>query len=124
MPARGTVRDDRPPAVEGGAMPTYIMLTTLTPEGAQTVHSSPDRLSAVNEEVEGFGCTVVAQYAVLGAYDFVTIVEAPDNETIAHLSVDLGSRGTDRFQTLPAIPVESLVAKLKGPEQLGRGSRA
>jgi uncharacterized protein with GYD domain len=101
-------------------MPTYIMLTTLTSEGAHTVHANPDRLNAVNEEVASFGCTVVAQYAVLGAYDFVTIVEAPDNETIAHLSVDLGSRGTAKIQTLPAIAVESLVEKLKGPDQLGR----
>jgi uncharacterized protein with GYD domain len=101
-------------------MPTYIMLTTLTSEGAHTVHANPDRLNAVNDEVASFGCTVVAQYAVLGAYDFVTVVEAPDNETIAHLSVDLGSRGTAKIQTLPAISVESLVEKLKGPDQLGR----
>ncbi|HKA04181.1 MAG TPA: GYD domain-containing protein [Acidimicrobiales bacterium] len=101
-------------------MPTYIMLTTLTSEGAHTVHANPDRLTAVNDEVATFGCKVVAQYAVLGPYDFVTIVEAPDNETIAHLSVDLGSRGTAKIQTLPAIPVESLMGKLKGPTQLGR----
>jgi uncharacterized protein with GYD domain len=101
-------------------MPTYVMLTTLTSEGARTVHSSPDRLSAVNEEIQRFGCKVVAQYALLGAFDFVTILDAPDNETIAHLSVDLGSRGTAKFHTMPAIPLESLVTKLKGPEQLGR----
>ena len=101
-------------------MPTYVMLTTLTTEGAHTVHANPDRLNAVNDEVASFGCRVVAQYAVLGAYDFVTIIEAPDNETIAHLSVDLGSRGTAKFETLPAIPVELLVDKLKGPDQLGR----
>lgn len=101
-------------------MPTYIMLTTLTSEGAHTVHANPDRLTAVNEEVATFGCKVLAQYAVLGAFDFVTIIEAPDNETIAHLSVDLGSRGTAKIQTLPAIPVEALTAKLKGAEQLGR----
>ena len=70
-------------------MPTYIMLTTLTAQGAHTVHANPDRLAAVNDEVATFGCKVVAQYAVLGAFDFVTIIEAPDNETIAHLSVDL-----------------------------------
>jgi uncharacterized protein with GYD domain len=101
-------------------MPTYIMLTTLTAEGAHTVHANPDRLKAVNEEISSFGCTVVAQYAVLGAFDFVTIVEGPDNETIAHLSVDLGSRGTAKIQTLPAISLESLIEKLKGPAQLGR----
>ncbi|MGH9135229.1 MAG: GYD domain-containing protein [Ilumatobacteraceae bacterium] len=101
-------------------MGTYIMLTTLTAEGAHTVHSNPDRLTAVSQEVEQFGCKVVAQYAVLGQYDFVTVVEAPDAETIAHLSVDLGSRGTTKIQTLPAIPIEALTQKLKGPQQLGR----
>lgn len=101
-------------------MPTYIMLTTLTTEGAHTLHANPDRLTAVTDEVASFGCKVIAQYAVLGPYDFVTIVDAPDNETIAHLSVDLGSRGTAKIQTLPAIALEALTAKLKGPEQLGR----
>jgi uncharacterized protein with GYD domain len=75
----------------------------------------------VNREIGEFGCSVVSQYAVLGPYDFVTIVEAPDNETIAHLSVDLASRGTVKIMTLPAIPIESLREKLKGPEQMGRG---
>ena len=64
----------------------------------------------------------MAQYAVLGPYDFVTILEAPDNETVAHLSVDLASRGTVRIQTLPAVPLESFINKLKSHEQLGRGS--
>jgi uncharacterized protein with GYD domain len=62
----------------------------------------------------------VAQYAVLGAYDFVTVIEAPDNETAAHLSVDLGSRGTVNITTLPAIPTDQLRTKLKGPKQMGR----
>jgi len=101
-------------------MPTYIMLTTLTSEGAHTVHANPDRLGAVNEEVAKFGCRVLSQYAVLGEYDFVTIVEAPDNETVAHLSVDLGSRGTAKIKTMPVIPIDALVQKLKGPDQLGR----
>ena len=101
-------------------MPTYIMLTTLTSEGAHTVHANPDRLTALADEVTKFGCKVVAEYAVLGQYDFVTIVEAPDNETVAHLSVDLGSRGTVRTQTLPAISLDELMTKLKGPDQLGR----
>jgi uncharacterized protein with GYD domain len=101
-------------------MPTYIMLTTLTAEGAHTVHANPDRLTALADEVANFGCKVVAEYAVLGQYDFVTVVEAPDNETVAHLSVDLGSRGTARMQTLPAISIDTLMTKLKGPDQLGR----
>ena len=72
-------------------MPTYILLSTLTPEGRQTLHKNPDRLEQVNKEIADFGCKVVAQYAVLGSYDFVSIVEAPDNETAAHLSIILSS---------------------------------
>ncbi len=101
-------------------MPTYVMLTTLTPEGSQTLHKRPERLQEVNREIEEFGCKVVAQYAVLGQYDFVSIVEAPDNETIAHLSVDLASRGTVKIQTLPASPLPDLINKLKGKSQIGK----
>jgi len=101
-------------------MPTYILLSTLTQEGSQTMHKDPDRLEQVNKEIADFGCRVVAQYAVLGQCDFITIVEAADNETVAHLSVDLGSRGTVNIVTLPAISVEELRAKLKGPKQMGK----
>lgn len=73
-------------------MSTYILLSTLTPEGSQTLHKNPDRLEEVNKEIADFGCKVVGQYATIGPYDFVSIIEAPDNETIAHLSVDLSSR--------------------------------
>jgi len=101
-------------------MPTYILLSTLTPEGRQTLHRNPDRLEEVNKEIADFGCKVIAQYAVLGSYDFVSIIEADDNETIAHLSVDLGSRGTVHITTLPAIPTAQFRDKLKGPRQMGR----
>ena len=89
-------------------MPTYILLSTLTPEGRQTLHKNPDRLEEVNKEIAALGCTVVGQYAVLGFYDFVSIVEAPDNETAAHLSIDLGSRGSVSITTLPAISTAQL----------------
>jgi uncharacterized protein with GYD domain len=105
-------------------MPTYILLSTLTLEGRRTLHSDPDRMEQVNQEITDFGCRVVAQYAVLGSYYFVTIVEAADNETVAHLSVDLGSRGTVNVMTLPAISTSELRAKLKGPKQMGRSARA
>jgi uncharacterized protein with GYD domain len=101
-------------------MPTYILLSSLTPEGRQTLHGNPDRMEEVNKEIADFGCKVIAQYAVLGQYDFVTIVEAPDNETIAHLSVDLGSRGTVGITSLPAMTTSQLRDKLKGPKQIGR----
>jgi uncharacterized protein with GYD domain len=101
-------------------MPTYVLLSTLTPEGRQTLHRNPDRLEEVNKEIADFGCKVVAQYATLGPYDFVSVIEAPDNETAAHLSVDLGSRGTVNIITLPAIPTAQFRDKLKGPKQMGR----
>ena len=100
-------------------MPRYILLSTLTPEGRQTMHKNPDRLEEVNKEVDAFGCKIIAQYAVLGGFDFVSIVEAPDNETVAHMSVDLGSRGTISITTLPAIPTAEFIAKLRGPKQMG-----
>ncbi len=99
-------------------MPTYILFSTLTPEGRQTMHANPDRVLGVNEEVQEFGCTVIAQYATLGQFDFVTVVEAEDSETIAHLSIDLGSRGTVNVTSVPALSVEDLRAKLKGHDQL------
>ncbi|MGH7964991.1 MAG: GYD domain-containing protein [Candidatus Binatia bacterium] len=101
-------------------MATYILLSTLTPEGSQTLHGNPDRLEEVNKEITSFGCKVVAQYATLGLYDFVSIIEAADNETIAHLSVDLSSRGTVHIITLPAIPTAQFRKKLKGTKQMGR----
>src|SRR4029450_1191317 len=101
-------------------MATYVLLSSLTPEGGQTLHAHPERLAAVNEEIDGFGCRIVSQYALLGPYDFLTIVEAPDNETVAHLSVDLSSRGTVKIQTLPASPFPDLLKKLKGKAQMGK----
>jgi uncharacterized protein with GYD domain len=100
-------------------MATYVLLSSLTPEGGQTLHAHPERLAEVNAEIGNFGCRVVAQYALLGPYDFLTVVEAPDNETVAHLSVDLGSRGTVHVTTLPAIPIDALVQKLGDAQQLG-----
>ncbi|HET9295500.1 MAG TPA: GYD domain-containing protein [Candidatus Binatia bacterium] len=63
--------------MKGEFMPRYILLSTLTPEGRQTMHKNPDRLNEVNKEVDAFGCKIIAQYAVLGGFDFVSIVEAP-----------------------------------------------
>ncbi|HZX14019.1 MAG TPA: GYD domain-containing protein [Thermodesulfobacteriota bacterium] len=95
-------------------MATYIMLSTLTDEGRKTVKMRPERIKEVNKELEKMGVKVVAQYAVLGPYDFVNVVEAPDNETISKVSVELGSRGTVQLMTLVAIPIEEFTNKLKG----------
>ena len=93
-------------------MPTYIMLTTLTPEGVQTVKNNPQRIREVNKEVEQLGATVSAQWATLGHVDFVSIVQAPDENTMARVSLELSSRGSGRFETLTAIPVDDFIASL------------
>ena len=95
-------------------MPTYILLSNLTDDGAKALKAKPKRLQEVNKEIEKYGAKVTAQYAVLGPYDFVSIVECPDNETIARVSVELSSRGTVRLLTLPAQPVANFVRNLKG----------
>lgn len=93
-------------------MPTYIMLSSLTPEGVQTVKNNPQRIKEVNNEVEQLGARVKAQWATLGHVDFVSVVEAPDENTIARVSLELGSRGTARYETLAAIPVEDFISSL------------
>lgn len=94
-------------------MPTYILLSTLTDEGRKTVKSKPDRIKEVNKEIEGMGAKVLGQFAVLGPYDFVNVVEAPGNETMAKISVALGSRGTIQIMTLPAMTIEQFIKTLK-----------
>ena len=97
-------------------MATFIMLTNLTAEGGRTLGANPGRIDEVNAEIGEFGCAVVSQYATLGGYDFVTIIEAPDAATVAHLSVHLAARGTITTTTLPAIPRAEFIAKLAGPK--------
>ncbi len=94
-------------------MATYILLTTLTDEGRKTLKEKPERLKEVNKEVESMGAKILAQYSVLGPYDFVNIVEAPDNETISKISIELGSRGTIHVMTLAAIPIDTFINHLK-----------
>jgi uncharacterized protein with GYD domain len=90
------------------------MLTTLTEKGVQTLNSNPARLREVNRDVEELGARVVHQWAAIGEYDFVNIVEAPDDLTIARLSVKLGARGSVRFETLTLVPVDELLGALEG----------
>jgi uncharacterized protein with GYD domain len=93
-------------------MPTFIMLSTLTPDGVQTVRNNPTRIREVNQELEQLGASVKAQWATLGRYDFVNVVEAPDEKTMARVSLELGSRGTGTWETMVAIPIDDFIATL------------
>jgi len=94
-------------------MATYILLSRLTDEGAATIKNNPDRIKEVNHEIEEFGAHVLHQYATLGAYDFVSVVEAPDLASIARVSMELGARGSVKIQTLSAIPIDDFIADLR-----------
>ena len=94
-------------------MPIYLMLTTLTGKGVQTLKSNPGRLREVNRDVEELGARVLHQWASLGEYDFVNIVEAPDDITVAKVSIALGARGSAKIESLPLVSVEDLLAALE-----------
>jgi len=93
-------------------MATYIFLSTLTDEGAKTIKNNPARIKEVNTELEKLGVHVTAQYATLGSYDFVNVVEAPDNMTVARVSAELASRGSIKITTLAAIPIDEFIRSL------------
>ena len=94
-------------------MPIYVLLSTLTSEGRKTIKERPERIKEVNKEIEAFGAKVLQQYSVLGRYDFVNIVEAPNNEAITRVSIELGSRGTVQITSLPAAPIDEFIALIK-----------
>ena len=93
-------------------MPTYILLSSLTAQGVQTLKSNPARLREVNNDVEELGARVVHQWATLGPFDFVNVVEAPDAATIARVSVALGARGSAKLQTRTALTIDEFLAAL------------
>ena len=93
-------------------MPTYIMLSSLSPDGVQTIKNNPSRIREVNREVEQLGATVKAQWATLGQFDFVNVVEAPDETTMARVSLELGSRKTAKYETLIAIPIDDFIGSI------------
>ena len=93
-------------------MPTYVMLTKLTTWGRKTIKERPERIKEVNKEVEEMGARIVGQYAVLGPYDFVNILDAPDDATISRVAVELGSRGTLETMTLSAISLNDFIYNL------------
>ncbi len=95
-------------------MPVFVMLTTLTDEGAKTLKNKPERIKEVDQEVmDRFGVKIIAQYAVMGPYDFVNILEAPDNDSVVKMAIELSSRGSIRTLTMPAIEIDRLISDLK-----------
>ncbi|MDP3298137.1 MAG: GYD domain-containing protein [Thermodesulfovibrionia bacterium] len=94
-------------------MAIYIVLSTLTDEGRKTIKERPGRIKEVNKEIEAMGIKVLEQYAVLGLYDFVTLLDAPNNEAVLKMSVELGSRGTVQLMTLPALSIDDFIKTLK-----------
>ena len=94
-------------------MPEYVILSRLTADGCKTLRSNPERLFEVNEEIEAMGAKVMRQYALLGKFDFLTILEAPNNETVGKVMVELGARGSLETVTLPAMSVDSFLDSLK-----------
>jgi len=95
---------------------TFLLLSSLSPQGLQTLATTPERLLEVNREIERLGGRVVKQWALLGAYDFLSVVEAPDEGVISRITVELASRGSASFETLTALTVEELIETLGTPE--------
>jgi uncharacterized protein with GYD domain len=94
-------------------MPKFVMLSTLGPDGAARLRENPERLREVSQEVEAMGVTVLEQFAVLGQWDFINVLEAPDEMTVAKMAMTLASRGTLKTMTLPIIDIEEFITAMK-----------
>ena len=105
-------------------MSLYVMLSTLSESGRKVLRERPGWIRKVNADVERMGAKVIAQYAVLGPYDFVTVLEAPDNETVSALSIEMGARGSVQMMTMPAIPLDTFINRLGGRKTSRSGRRA
>lgn len=104
-------------------MSLYVMLSTLSESGRKVLRERPGWIRKVNGDVERMGAHVIAQYAVLGPYDFVTVVDAPDNATIARVSVELGARGSVQMMTMAAIPLDEFISRLERPRSTNPPAR-
>jgi uncharacterized protein with GYD domain len=96
-------------------MPKYVMLSTLGPDGAARLRENPERLREVSAEVEAMGVTVLEQFATLGQWDFINILEAPDELTMAKVATTLASRGTLKTMTLPIMEIDAFIERLQQP---------
>ena len=110
-------------AREEAAVALYVMLSTLSESGRKVLRGRPGWIKKVNADVKGMGARVIAQYALLGPYDFLTVIEAPDNATISRVSVELGARGGIQGMTMAAIPLDEFIARLEGGGRSRRTER-
>ena len=94
-------------------MSIYVMLTSLTDAGRKVTDEDPDSLKEINKEVEYMGVKILSQYALLGQYDFVSILEAPSNEAVARLATRLSGKGTMQTLTMAAMEMDDIIAALK-----------
>ena len=94
-------------------MAIFVMLSNLTDDGRKTIKKNPDRIKEVNKEVEEMGVKVIAQYALLGHYDFVNILDAPNSEAVSRVAIEIGSRGTVQTMTMAALPIDEFISNLK-----------
>jgi len=101
----------------------YVMLSSLSESGRKVLRQRPGWIRKVNRELEAKGAKVRAQYAVLGPYDFVTILEAADNETVSSISIEMGARGTVSMMTMPAIPLDAFIGRLQQSDKPSRRTR-
>ena len=94
-------------------MSLYVMMSTLTDEGRKTVKTNPHRIKEVNKEVEAMGVKILAQYVTLGQYDFINVLEAPNNEVVAKVALELGARGTLQTSTLAALTLDDFIKAVR-----------
>ena len=120
---RATERVARRAVPRRALLPLYIMLSTLSESGRKVLRRRPGWIRKVNLDVRRMGARVVSQYALLGPYDFLTIVEAPDNAAISRVSVELGARGGAAGMTMAAIPLDEFIGRLEGRLERGGSSR-
>lgn len=98
-------------------MPIYVLLSKLTPEGRKSVRDNPNRIKEVNREIQGWGVKVLNQYSMLGPYDFLNIVEAPNIDAITRVSIELGFRGTVEIMSLPAMEIDDFIKLINKRER-------
>lgn len=84
-------------------MALYFLLGTLTPQGQKDLNQNPNLITEASRNFSSDGASVLGQYAVLGHYDYVTMVEAGSNDAVARLSAELGAKTGLRFETLTCI---------------------